>query len=399
METPKYKNALIVGAGEGLSASLARLFNREGLRVALAARSVEKLGALCSETGAQAYACNASDPDEVERLFGLVEREIGTPDVVVYNASARARGPFIDLVPAEVAQSMAVSAFGGFLVAQQAAKRMLPQRHGAILFTGASASVKGYAQSAPFAMGKFALRGLAQSMARELSPQGLHVAHFVIDGDPLMPTNTVVHAAIDKLATDLGNAGATITRKSPLWPDFAATSRLFMRMLLSFVSVGLAPEAHTDAIAAAANLPATDISLQAERLRGIALSHRDWLLADGARARLRAQWRTLFESFDAVICPIMPTPAVPHDHSSTPDQRGITIDGKDYPSTDQLAWQGIANLTGLPATAVPIGRSPEGLPIGVQIVGPWLEDRTPLKLAELIEREFGGFVPPPAFDD
>ncbi len=182
METPKYKNALIVGAGEGLSASLARLFNREGLRVALAARSVEKLGALCSETGAQAYACNASDPDEVERLFGLVEREIGTPDVVVYNASARARGPFIDLVPAEVAQSMAVSAFGGFLVAQQAAKRMLPQRHGAILFTGASASVKGYAQSAPFAMGKFALRGLAQSMARELSPQGLHVAHFVIDG-------------------------------------------------------------------------------------------------------------------------------------------------------------------------------------------------------------------------
>jgi amidase len=222
---------------------------------------------------------------------------------------------------------------------------------------------------------------------------------LVIDGDPLMPTNTVVHAAIDKLATDLGNAGATITRKSPLWPDFAATSRLFMRMLLSFVSVGLAPEAHTDAIAAAANLPATDISLQAERLRGIALSHRDWLLADGARARLRAQWRTLFESFDAVICPIMPTPAVPHDHSSTPDQRGITIDGKDYPSTDQLAWQGIANLTGLPATAVPIGRSPEGLPIGVQIVGPWLEDRTPLKLAELIEREFGGFVPPPAFDD
>ena len=222
---------------------------------------------------------------------------------------------------------------------------------------------------------------------------------LVIDDDPLMPTNTVVRAAIDKLATDLGNAGATITRKSPLWPDFAATSRLFMRMLLSFVSVGLAPEAHTDAIAAAASLPATDISLQAERLRGISLSHRDWLLADGARARLRAQWRTLFESFDAVICPIMSTPAVPHDHSPTPDQRRITIDGKDYPSTDQLVWQGIANLTGLPATAVPIGRSPEGLPIGVQIVGPWLEDRTPLKLAELIEREFGGFVAPPAFDD
>ena len=182
METPKYKNALIVGAGAGLSASLARMFAREKIRVALAARAIEKLGALCSETGARAYVCNATDHDEVERLFGLVEREIGTPDLVVYNASARARGPFLDLVPAEVAQALAVSAFGGFLVAQQAARRMLPNKHGAILFTGASASVKGYAQSAPFAMGKFALRGLAQSMVRELSPQGIHVAHFVIDG-------------------------------------------------------------------------------------------------------------------------------------------------------------------------------------------------------------------------
>jgi NAD(P)-dependent dehydrogenase (short-subunit alcohol dehydrogenase family) len=182
MDIPKYKIALIVGAGAGLSASLARLLARQGLRVALAARSIEKLGALCTETGARAFACNATDPAEVERLFGLVEREIGVPDVVVYNASGRARGAFTDLVPAEVAQAITVSAFGGFLVAQQAAIRMLPNRHGAILFTGASASVKGYPQSAPFAMGKFALRGLAQSMARELSPQGVHIAHFVIDG-------------------------------------------------------------------------------------------------------------------------------------------------------------------------------------------------------------------------
>jgi amidase len=222
---------------------------------------------------------------------------------------------------------------------------------------------------------------------------------LVIDSDPLMPTDTVVRAAIERLANNLEKAGADVARQSPLWPDFAASSRLFMRLLLSFVSVGLDPEAHTGATRAAAGLPTTDISLQAERLRGIALSHRDWLLADGSRARLRAQWRTLFESFDVVICPIMPTPAYPHDHSSTPDQRRITIDGKEYPSPDQLAWQGIANLTGLPATAVPIGRSPEGLPVGVQIIGPWLEDRTPLRLAELIEREFGGFVPPPAFDD
>jgi NAD(P)-dependent dehydrogenase (short-subunit alcohol dehydrogenase family) len=181
MEIPKYKIALIVGAGEGLSASLARLLSKQDIRVALAARQIEKLGALCHETGARAFACNATDADEVERLFGMVEREIGVPDLVVYNAGGRASGVFTDLVPADVAQMIKV-AFGGFLVAQQAARRMLPNRHGAILFTGASASVKGYPQSAPFAMGKFALRGLAQSMARELSPQGIHVAHFVIDG-------------------------------------------------------------------------------------------------------------------------------------------------------------------------------------------------------------------------
>jgi NAD(P)-dependent dehydrogenase (short-subunit alcohol dehydrogenase family) len=190
MEIPKYNNALIVGAGEGLSASLARLFSREEIRVALAARHTEKLGALCTETGARAFACDATDADEVERLFGLVEREVGMPDLVVYNAGARARGPILDLVPAEVANSIASSAFGGFLVAQQAARRMLPDRHGAILFTGASASVKGYPQSAPFAMGKFALRGLAQSLARELAPQGIHVAHFVIDGGIRSSTRT-----------------------------------------------------------------------------------------------------------------------------------------------------------------------------------------------------------------
>jgi amidase len=122
-------------------------------------------------------------------------------------------------------------------------------------------------------------------------------------------------------------------------------------------------------------------------------------MADGARARLRAQWRALFGSFDAVICPVMPTPAYPHDHSAEQETRRIDIDGKDYAYPDQLAWPGIATLPGLPATAVPIGLSPDGLPVGVQILGPWLEDRTPLKLAELIEREFGGFVPPPGFDD
>jgi NAD(P)-dependent dehydrogenase (short-subunit alcohol dehydrogenase family) len=176
-----YKTALIVGAGQGLSASLARLFSREGWTVAVAARNAAKLKPLCEETGARAFACDAQDEAQVARLFESID-ELGAADVVVYNASARTRGPFVTLDPKEVARTLTVSAFGAFLVAQEAAKRMLSKGFGAILFTGASASVKGYAESAPFAMGKFALRGLAQSMARELAPKGIHVAHFVIDG-------------------------------------------------------------------------------------------------------------------------------------------------------------------------------------------------------------------------
>ncbi len=182
MDLPSYTSALIVGAGQGLSASLARVLSKEGLAVACAARDTAKLAPLRAETGARAFACDARNESDVRRLFADVDREQGAPDVVIYNASARTRGPFVELVPAEVQHALQVTAFGAFLVAQQAAARMLPKRHGAILFTGASASVKGYAQSAPFAMGKFALRGLAQSLARELSPQGIHVAHFVIDG-------------------------------------------------------------------------------------------------------------------------------------------------------------------------------------------------------------------------
>jgi NAD(P)-dependent dehydrogenase (short-subunit alcohol dehydrogenase family) len=177
-----YHTALIVGAGSGLSASLARLFAKNGMKVALAARSVDKLAPLASETGALVVACDASQEKEVDALFAAVDSKFGAPDVVVYNASGRSRGPFVELAAADVENALRVSAFGGFLVAQQAVRRMLPKGEGAILFTGASASVKGYAQSAPFAMGKFALRGLAQSMARELSPRGIHVAHFVIDG-------------------------------------------------------------------------------------------------------------------------------------------------------------------------------------------------------------------------
>lgn len=178
----RQETALIVGAGSGLSAALARLCAKQGMRVALAARNTAKLDGLLRETSARAYSCDASDGAEVETLFRAVEADFATPDLVVYNPSFRTRGPLIELDPDDVEKSLRITAFGGFLVGQTAARRMLERGSGSILFTGASASVKGYAKSAPFAMGKFALRGLAQSMARELAPQNIHVAHFVIDG-------------------------------------------------------------------------------------------------------------------------------------------------------------------------------------------------------------------------
>jgi NAD(P)-dependent dehydrogenase (short-subunit alcohol dehydrogenase family) len=189
--------ALIVGAGKGLSAALARACAKRGMKVALAARNTEKLAALVAETGAKAYACDASQAPVVQALFRALDADLGTPALVVYNASARARGPFVELDPAAVAKALEVSAYGGFLVAQEAAKRMLPPGRGSILLTGASASVKGYPQSAPFAMGKFALRGLAQSMARELAPKGIHVAHFVIDGGIRQPGETRAERGAD----------------------------------------------------------------------------------------------------------------------------------------------------------------------------------------------------------
>lgn len=176
------ETAIIVGVGPGLSASLARLCAREGMSVALAARNPEKLSALAQETQARAYACDATDPAQVEALFASVDRDLGTPTLVVFNASMRYRGAILSLEPAKLEAAWRSGAFGGFLVAQQAAKRMIPAQKGTILLTGATASVKGYAESTPFAMQKFSLRGLAQCLARELAPQGVHVAHIVIDG-------------------------------------------------------------------------------------------------------------------------------------------------------------------------------------------------------------------------
>ena len=177
-----YRTALIVGAGSGISASLARGLAAAGLKVGLAARNIEKLAPLAAAIGAERFNADASDPAAVAQLFEDADARLGAPDVVLYNASARAPGPIAEIDPEAVRKAVEISAFGGFLVIQQAARRMSPKGHGAILLTGASASVKGYPLSAAFAMGKFALRGLAQSTARELGPKGIHVAHFVIDG-------------------------------------------------------------------------------------------------------------------------------------------------------------------------------------------------------------------------
>ena len=176
------ETALIVGTGPGLSASLARRFTKEGANVAIAARDTKKLSELVSETGAKAYTCDAIDPNAVADLFGKVTADLGEPDIAVYNASNRVRGPIIDLDPEAVLNAIKISCYGAFLVARQAAKQMVARGNGAIFLTGASAGVKGYPNSSTFAMGKFGLRGLAQSLARELHPQNIHVAHFVIDG-------------------------------------------------------------------------------------------------------------------------------------------------------------------------------------------------------------------------
>ena len=176
------KTAVIVGAGSGLSASLARRFAKDGFRVALAARNTEKLAGLARDTKAKAYRCDASDAAEVEALFDGVSRDFGVPEVVIFNASRRARGPIAELDPEEVKAAILTSAYGGFLVGRKAAQLMVPAGRGTIFFTGASAGVKGFPLSAPFAMGKFGLRGLAQSMARELHPQNIHVVHVVVDG-------------------------------------------------------------------------------------------------------------------------------------------------------------------------------------------------------------------------
>jgi NAD(P)-dependent dehydrogenase (short-subunit alcohol dehydrogenase family) len=207
-----YRSALIIGAGSGISGSLTRLLRAADLPVVVAARNIDKLAPLVEQTGALALPVDAAEAAQVERLFAETEARIGAPEIVIYNASGRLRGPLAELDPEAVERAVAVSALGAFYTVQQAAKRMVPAGKGAILLTGATAGVKGFALSAPFAMGKFALRGLAQSAARELAPQGIHVAHIVVDGSvraehradpPQQPDSTLDPDAIAQCYLDL----------------------------------------------------------------------------------------------------------------------------------------------------------------------------------------------------
>ncbi len=221
---------------------------------------------------------------------------------------------------------------------------------------------------------------------------------LVVDRHPLVPTSEAVRQAVDQLATRLAGSGAQVSRHSDLLPDLADCGRLYGRMLLSFLAANLPEPGYAELREQAARLPAGDTTARAERLRASVLSHRDWIAASQQRNRLRAQWREFFRRFDALICPVSPVVAFAHDHSDMEGRR-LDIDGVEVPYGDQIAWSGLATLPGLPATAMPIARSEQGLPIGVQIIGPWLEDRTPLRLAQLLEAEFGGFTPPPLSPD
>jgi amidase len=218
---------------------------------------------------------------------------------------------------------------------------------------------------------------------------------LLVDTHPLIPTASSIRAALAAFADQLDRAGIAVERNSSLLPDLTNAARIYMRLLMSTFSVGMPAQVYDRAQERAAKLDPDDQSLAAERVRGSALSHRDWLIADNARAYLREQWRILFSQFDVVVCPVAPVPAFPHDHSPDQWRRQIVIDGSSYDYADQLVWAGIATAPGLPATVAPISRSGEGIPIGMQIIGPMFEDLTPIRFAELVEQEFGGFTAPP----
>jgi amidase len=217
---------------------------------------------------------------------------------------------------------------------------------------------------------------------------------LVLDEHPLIPTGSAVRAGVHRVAAALTDVGAHVTRHSPLLPDLTEAATLYMQLLISGSVARFPIESHEQLATRAAGLSTDDQSLDAVRLHAIMFSHHDWIEANNRREIHRQGWRQLFAEFDAVVCPITPTPAFPHNHHPNPMQRRIDIDGAEYPYFDQLVWAGLATMPGLPATAIPTGRSPEGLPVGVQLIGPMFEDRTPLRLAELLEHKTGGFQAP-----
>ena len=221
---------------------------------------------------------------------------------------------------------------------------------------------------------------------------------LVLDHHPLVPTANAVRSALGKVADGLARAGSKVARTSALLPDLTLVSHTFGQLLMSFTNANLPDDAYQGLQAAAATLSPDDVSPSAMSLRASVMSHRDWIRADRIRAFVAHQWRQFFREWDVVLCPVMPTPAFPHDHRDMSARR-ILIDGKETSYADQGLWSSLATLTGLPATAMPIGRSDDGLPIGMQIVGPYLEDRTTIAFADLAEHEFGGFVAPPGFEN
>lgn len=217
---------------------------------------------------------------------------------------------------------------------------------------------------------------------------------LVLDEHPLIGTGSAVRAGVKRVADALADGGARVERHTPLLPDLAEAAVVYTQLLFSGSAARLPVQGYEELRILAAGLSADDRSLDATRLRAMVFSHRDWVEANGRRELHRHGWRQLFAEFDAVVCPITPTAAFPHDHNPDLMGRRLDIDGVEYPYLDQLVWAGLATMPGLPATAVPAGRSPEGLPVGVQLIGPMFEDRTPLRLAELLEQEIGGFQAP-----
>jgi amidase len=223
---------------------------------------------------------------------------------------------------------------------------------------------------------------------------------FVVDTHPLMPTDSAVRSAIGRLSERIAKAGVKVGHASALLPNLADSARMYRTLLGSAKSSSISPELYKETQRSAAALAPDDDSLGAEHMRGTVMSHRDWLGADAARARLQQQWSLFFREWDVVLYPPASVPAFPQDHSLPIEARHLEIDGKGYPYYDAcFVWADPAGTCGLPATGAPIDRSPTGLPVGVQIIGPFLEDRTTITFAELLEREFGGFVPPPGYAD